>query len=374
MAHENVGKVMTVLGPIMPEEMGVTLPHEHLYIDLTGYRPQNRPPEEEAFYYQPLTYQTLNRVKKDPYNNRDNLVIMDREVTLRELSAFQKAGGRTICDVMPGGVKHGIMEAYAPRLVDAAVTTGLNVISGFGHYVACCTGHGESDITLGQPDPTIEKLSPEEIARDYIDVILNGFGDTGVRPGIIGELGTSDVIFPEEKKALQAGAIAQQETGLAITLHMHPPVRNGHEALDILLEAGADAQRIIHGHSDGVLTNGDGFEDAVSYYLSLLDRGCYLEFDLCGNAEYFRTETASWWLPQDRDRALAIARLCEKGYEDKILLSHDMGTKYCYVEYGGWGYAHVVTDFRRTLLEAGIDEQTAIHFSTDNPQRIYTII
>ena len=32
MAH-----IMTVLGPISPTDLGVTLPHEHIFIDLTAF-------------------------------------------------------------------------------------------------------------------------------------------------------------------------------------------------------------------------------------------------------------------------------------------------------------------------------------------------
>ena len=43
--------------------------------------------------------------------------------------------------------------------------------------------------------------------------ILHGIGDSGVRCGIIGEVGCSWPLTDTEKKSLQAAALAQQETG-----------------------------------------------------------------------------------------------------------------------------------------------------------------
>ena len=34
------GKIQTVLGPIEPSELGITLMHEHLLIDLSAYSTQ----------------------------------------------------------------------------------------------------------------------------------------------------------------------------------------------------------------------------------------------------------------------------------------------------------------------------------------------
>lgn len=376
MGKKNVGKVMTVLGPVDPNSLGHTITHEHLYFDLTGYKRTNLSPEEIRFYEEKVTLRNLNRVRKDAYGTRDNCIHMDRSVALREIAAFQSFGGGTICDVSPGGVKEGVMEKYVPRLVDLSIASGVNVVAGFGHYIyninkdVC-----ETEISLGKRLPEIETMTPETLARDYIDVIENGFAGTGVYPGIIGELGTGYQIHPQEAKVLRAGAIAQRETGLAITLHMHAPSRNGQEALDILLDAGAYPDKIVMGHSDGVLAHPDiEFSEAVDYYLGLLERGCYIEFDLCGNGEYFITDEGSWWLPSDRERAKAIARLCKAGYSDKILLSHDTGHKYYLLEYGGWGYAHVLDGFHKTLLGHGIAPETIDKFTIDNPMRMLTIV
>jgi len=373
-ARKNAGKVMTVMGLIEPEELGHTITHEHLYFDLTGYRASDPTPDEAVFYYEQLTLRNLNRIRKDAYGNRDNCVHLDRAVALREIAAFQEKGGRTIVDVTPGGVREGIMDIYAPMVKDLAFSSGLNVVLGFGHYVMCAHDTKESPITLGKRMEGMEKMTAEQIAEMYIEAIDNGFGDTGIRPGIIGELGTGSEIHPEEEKVLRAGAIAQQHSGLAITLHMHLPVRRQHETLDILKSEGAIMDKIVLGHSDGVLTNGKDIQDGIDFYLSLLERGAYIELDLIGNGEYFKTDEASWWLPSDRERAAAIAAMCKAGYSSQILISQDTGHKYYLLEYGGWGYVHALDGFRRTLLEADLDEATIDKLTIDNPRRMLTIV
>ncbi len=45
MSSHMKGKVQTVLGPIDPSEMGITLTHEHFLIDLSYYF---MPPEEAS--------------------------------------------------------------------------------------------------------------------------------------------------------------------------------------------------------------------------------------------------------------------------------------------------------------------------------------
>ena len=129
------------------------------------------------------------------------------------------------------------------------------------------------------------------------------------------------------------------------------------------------------GHIDGVLAHPDiEFAEMMDYYIGLLERGCYLEFDLCGNSEYFITDEGSWWLPTDRERGKAIARLCKNGYGKQILLSHDTGHKYYLLEYGGWGYGHVLDGFHKVLLDNGIDPKIVDMFTIDNPKRMLTIV
>ncbi|MCY3777032.1 MAG: hypothetical protein OXH11_13745, partial [Candidatus Aminicenantes bacterium] len=67
------GKIQTVTGPIEPEDLGVTLIHEHLYFDLTCYY---QPPQDEKgkqLTDQELSLSTLGWVRNNTMSSRPNL-------------------------------------------------------------------------------------------------------------------------------------------------------------------------------------------------------------------------------------------------------------------------------------------------------------
>src|SRR5262245_20012579 len=95
----DVGKVITVLGPIDPEEMGVTYTHEHLLIDAMDHYP--------SYEY----------------------VIDDENVVVKELKEFTSRGGRTICDVTPDEIGRN-----PEALARIARRAKINVVMGSGFY------------------------------------------------------------------------------------------------------------------------------------------------------------------------------------------------------------------------------------------------
>ena len=197
-----------------------------------------------------------------------------------------------------------------------------------------------------------------------------GIDDTGVRAGIIGEIGTSDPLHPREEKVLRAAALAQAHTGAAITLHLTPPTRNAHATLDILEEAGADLGRVVVGHLD------ESIDETLDYHRSIADRGCYLEYDDCGYEMYFprlANGAPHFWLPSDRDRARAVVRLCEAGYADRILLSHDVCNKTYLLAYGGFGYGHILRNLVTNIRDFGASEQDIDTILRANPQRMLAL-
>ncbi len=348
------GTIMTVLGPIAPEKLGVTIGHEHLVFDLSCYLRDDDDPE---LMEQEVTLENLHRVQDNPYGNRHNCVVSDIELPIKELQPFLACGGQSIIDQTLDDFGRDVK-----ALAEISKRTGIHIVAGCGHYIQSAHPEYVKDMTV------------EELAEELIAECRDGVGDTGIKPGIIGEIGTGFVLHEDEVKNLRAAAIAQQETGRAITVHIHPPVRHAHRVLDILEESGADLNRVSLCHMDGCLAHPDiTFEGACDYLYSLADRGAYLEFDLCGNSYYFRTSEISWWLPSDRERARAIFQLCLRGFSRQITLSHDVGHRHYLTSYGGWGYAHVLSGFQRTLCEAGVSEYDRNHFIVDNPARLVTL-
>jgi phosphotriesterase-related protein len=352
-----MSQIMTVLGPIDADELGKTITHEHLFIDLSCYLTPPKDGEPQGVFHDPVNIKNLHSLLRDPYGNRDNCILDAVELAVREVDLFKRAGGRTIVDVSLPDIGRDVS-----KLAEVSRRTGVNIVAGCGHYIYSAFPAG------------VEDMSQDQMTAELLKEIRVGVDDTGIKPGVIGEIGTSHPIHPQEIKMLKAAAQAQVETGLAISIHVHPPGRRGHEVLDILLGEGVRPEKIILGHIDASLAHLDiDFDKAVDYVVSLADRGCYIEFDLCGNSGYFVTKEASWWLPSDRERAKALARMCKKGFEDKILLSQDVGHKHYLVEYGGWGYGHTLTDFSHHLAEAGVDTKQIDGFFLDNPARVLAI-
>lgn len=348
--------VMTVLGPIASTQLGPTLPHEHLFIDLLAY-------VEELARYRPsdilddaVGLANLHAIRSNPYGNRANCVLDDVELACREVELFRAAGGRTVVDV----TNHDI-GSDPVALREVAHRTGVNIVAGVGHYVNFAQGL------------EVQSQSVARIADGLLAEIENGIAGSGIRPGIIGEIGTTWPLHPNEEKVLRAAAIAQRLSGLAITIHVHPPTRSGHGILDILEDENVDLDRVVLGHVDAALAHPDiELADAIDYHRSLAARGAFLEYDLCGNSGYFSDGANSWWLPSDRERCKAIAELVSRGYAGSLLISQDVGHKHYLAEYGGWGYAHVLTGFRTMLADFGVDAQTHERITRRNPARMLT--
>src|ERR1700682_2747118 len=96
--------VMTVLGPLPGEQLGVTLMHEHLLIDVS-YKWQ--PPVEvtlRALAEQPITLGNLGFLRRNIGAIRTNFRLDDVKLAATEAQEFRGEGGATIVDVSPHGI------------------------------------------------------------------------------------------------------------------------------------------------------------------------------------------------------------------------------------------------------------------------------
>jgi len=347
---------MTVLGPVPVDQLGVTLPHEHLHIDLTAYVDElarfRRDPEIDN----PVELGNLAAVRSNPYGNRDNCLLDDDELALAEVARFRQAGGHTIVDLTNPDI------GRAPtNLQDISRASGINIVAGCGHYV-----------NFAQPDYVAEQTMGQ-IADWITREIEEGIAGSGVRPGIIGEIGTTSPLHANEEKVLRAAARAHSRTGLTVSVHVHPPTRAGHDVLDILADEGMDLHRVVLCHLDAALAHLDiDLSEAIDYQASLAARGAFVEFDLCGNSGYFTDGRNSWWLPSDLDRCRAIARLIDAGHIGSLLISQDVGHKHYLSSYGGWGFAHVLTQFKDMLASVGVESDEHKRIVRDNPAVMLT--
>lgn len=342
------GSVMTVRGPVDPSHLGVTLAHEHLFLNLANWFIEPITEAERAFASAPVTLGLLSRLRYGSMANWDNIHIDDEATVLSEVSAFKNAGGGAIVDVTPRTIGRDAL-----RLRHVADRSGIHVVCGCGYYVE--SAH----------PPEVALMGPEELAGRMCDELTEGIDGTGVRPGVIGEIGTGTPMTANERKVVVAAALAHRRTGAPITIHLSSPGTGGHAVLDVLEEHGADLTKVALGHLDGT------HPIDVVQHRSLASRGAYVEYDLFGNTEF--TEGGHWPPPaSDLDRIDALRELWEAGVGSHVLLSHDICMKIQQVAYGGFGFAHLPGHVAPFMRSIDFSEDQVSAMLRENPARWLT--
>lgn len=343
--------IETVLGPISPEQLGVTMMHEHLIWDQAVYLKQRADlSPEEAFLEQPVCPDTMQKTRYYYLHaHRDNVVQYDGEEAAEEVLRYRQAGGCSLVDCSCHGIARDPMVDKA-----VAIKTGVQIVVSTGFYIA-----GSS--------PEIELLTAAEKKAYFIHELTEGIGNTDVKAGVIGELGISES-FPEcEEHTLAAAARAQAEVGAPILIHQPGLAKVGHDILDTLEENGGNLEKTVLCHCDPL-------HDDISYLTRLLDRGVTLSFDQFGLECLIKIAGyKGLWLPRDIDRIRAIARLCELGYSKQLVLSQDMCFKSSYVKNGGGGYAHVLENMLPVMRMEGIRERAIQRMLVENPRKMLTM-
>jgi phosphotriesterase-related protein len=345
------GKVQTVLGLIEPEAVGITLPHEHLLMDLTtGCFIEPDAASERKLAHQPVTMDILYWLKTHWIQNVDNMQLMDQELAIEEALFFKRAGGDTIVEVSNIGLSRDPV-----GLVNISRATGLNIVMGSGYYV------GSS-----HPKELADK-SEEDVAGEIIRDITAGVGNTDIRAGIIGEIGCSQPLTDNERKVLRASAMAQRRTGAPLSVHPSPNDDLVPEIIEILRSAGADLSHTVICHCDI-------FGLASETMDLIVEAGCFLEIDNFGQPAgvFFKFQDRLIETPSDAQRVNMIIELIEKGYLPSILISCDHCYKHTYIAYGGYGYAHIIRDIVPAMKMKGMDDGQIRSILVDNPKRWLT--
>lgn len=347
---EMAGKVQTVLGLIDPADLGITLPHEHFCVDFSVWFVEPKEASLKKMAYEPVSLENRNWIVHNPQNCLDNLRILDEEAVLNEVILFQREGGKTIVELSNRSVGRDPLS-----IARISRATGLNVIMGSGYYVGKSQG------------PDYDKKTVDMITGEFIAEIQIGVGDTGIRAGIIGELGCSYPLDDREKKCLLAAVQAQQQTGAAMNIHPGRSVHSPLEIIKLMREAGADITRVVMSHLDLI-------KHPVEILHELLQTGCYIEYDYFGGYPF---NTPSWGMAPrqcDGDRIEEICRLISEGYVKQLLISQDTGSKARTVRYGGGGYAHILRDIMPMMLAYGITREQIHTMMVENPKRMLPFV
>ena len=349
---------ITTAGPIPAEEVGLTLPHEHLLFDLTGYLTTPRDEYERGLVDAPLTLENSAHLRRSPLVSRENLLMQSADVAARELGYFRDVGGRTVVDCTLPEMKRDV--TAVARL---AQDTGVNIIVVTGHYVQ--STHG----------PELARQTVDEITEWMLRELREGIDGTEVRAGAI-KFGLTSVprMPPDERKCLEAAAQAQAETGAPITIHNPPPFeKRGVEVVRLLTRAGADPEKVIMGHMTHTVPDD-------WYHRSIMDTGATIEFDRFGQELYQEADVGfnRWGLysgePRDSDTVNEIVTLVKAGYVDRILMSHDIGFRNGLRTFGGFGYAHIPYRIAPYLRQQGLSGDDLDQLMVRNPARLFAYL
>lgn len=336
-------KVMTVLGEIAPERLGVVLPHEHLLWDQKCWA-HKEPQElwEREKVRQPVGLANRGHVVYHCFDYLDNLCQTDLRVAIDEAKLFKLAGGGTICDVSTKGLGRD------PRaLYQIAVETGLNIVMGSAFYVVNSWTDEE------------KAMSEDQIKNAIVAEFAQGVGRTGVKPGILGEVGISDITNPVEVKNLRASGRAQRELGCPILIHTPIWGKEGTGILEILKEAGADMNRVALSHLDPTMEDYD-------YADSLAKKGAYIVYDQFG---MYLMSYEGYFIPEDTLRIRTLKEQIRRGNLERIMISQDVCFKICLTKWGGHGYAHILENIVPRLRQEGITEEQIHTILIENPKR-----
>jgi len=341
------GQVMTVLGPVPVEDLGITLTHEHILSDFGCNGPEPEEASRKHLFHQPVTMQILGEIRMAPILNRDNQMFTDVDLAAEEVAKFGHYGGKTIVEVTNFGVGRDPL-----GLQQVSRRSGVQIIMGTGFYIGA--SHEES----------MRSMSADDIAEKIVLELTEGVPGTGVRPGIIGEIAIDLEFTPVEEKSLRGAARAARRTQVPLCVHMvgNIPAEHPTRALDIIEEEGADLRHMLFCHVQ--LHSHD-----TDAQIALADRGVFLGYDgISCDFDWGKRGVG----PCDEENAADIKKLIDAGYLQHILLSHDIHLKIMLTRYGGFGYAYILKRFVNRLRSHGVTDEQIETMLVGNPLRLFS--
>jgi len=311
---------MTVLGPISPQALGLSLAHEHCVVDFLG--------AEKA--------KALRHDADEAFNT-----------ILPHLKKLKEHGCRSFVECTPNYIGRDVR--LLKRLAEA---TGLNLLTNTGYYGAA----GNKFLPRHAFTETAEQLS----AR-WLKEWREGIDGSGVRPGFL-KLGVEKGKLSEAHvKLVRAAAGAHLESGLSIAIH----TGDGEAALDelrVLKEEGVAPGALIWVHA----------QNDPGRHIEMAKRGAWVSLDGYSASEKNRERYKKFLMALRDEKLLGQA-----------LLSHDHfwsvegegGRGSLKLHSGGAAnaYESIFTHLLPDLRDAGFSESNIQQLMVKNPAEAFTI-
>lgn len=318
-----MGQVESVRGLLDTDRLGATLMHEHVFVLSTEIE-QNYPTE----------WDEEQRVAE----------------AIDKLNELKQIGVDTIVDPTVIGLGR-----YIPRIKRIARQTDLQIIVASGIYT-----YNDLPFFFHMRGPGALHGKPDVMVDLFVRDITEGIAETGVKAGILKCVTDKKGVTPGVERALRAVAQAHRQTGVPITTHTDAATYRGHDQQRIFREEGVDLERVIIGHC------GDSTD--LEYLRELMENGSTIGMDRFGLDSVLDFEA----------RVNTVAQLCDEGYAEKMVLSHDAS---CFIDWfdehtrckigPNWHYTHIHEDVLPALKERGVTEDQIRQMLVGNPRAIF---
>ena len=319
-APSQESQIMTVLGPIIPDQLGVCLHHEHI-VSRFGEDPEEMP----SYNYEAASSQIVPYLK------------------------FMKEIG---CDsIMCCTTKYFGRDVKLLKLV--AEKSGVNIIANTGYYGAA----NDRYIPQSAYDST-----PEEIAKVWIDEFNQGIQGTDIKPGFM-KVGIDNGSISEiDAKLVRAGAICHRETGLTLQVHTGDNLEAVKAQLAILKEENVSPEAWVWIHAQNVKNDKD--------LLFAAEKGAWISLDALRTVDYYENRNS---VGTTVERHLELLMMLKSnGYLNQVLLSHD-GSSYPQQGKSKRSFEVLFTTFIPMMKAAGFNDEEVTSLIVENPKRAYTI-
>ncbi|CAN5349869.1 phosphotriesterase [soil metagenome] len=310
--------VRTVLGDIIPAEMGLTFSHEHIII-------------EESF----------------PTLANKDFVLNNVDKVSEELKKFYAAGGRSVVDTMPANCGRNVL-----KLAEVSKRTKVNILAPTGIHLEKYYPPNHWQYHLNEDELTDLFVKDIEEGIDENDYSCPVVKRTAHKAGII-KLATGEENFSlHQQKIFRAVVAAHRLTGVPILTH----TTNGKQAIEqveLFLKIGADVKHIVLSHVD---KNKD-----IQYHKVLMQTGVYVEYD-----SHFR------WKNEEDNRTYTLLEKLLPDFSNQITVGMDLARNNYWKSYGGEpGLNYLLTTFYEQMHKRGLSDYLEKIFF-NNPQQLFS--
>ncbi len=303
---------MTVSGVIRADQLGMTLPHEHVLVDFVG----------------------ADKVSPERYDQNEAF-----ELILPHLKQVRDLGCQSLAECTPAWLGRDV--SLLRRLSEAS---GIQLLTNTGYYGASSGKYLPKHAFTEDAD---------SLARRWIAEWTDGIEGTDVRPGFIKIGVDSGPLTEVHRKLVQAAARTHLKSGLVIAAH----TGDGNAALEqlkILRQEGVDGNAWIWVHAQN--------EKDPAVRRQVAEQGAWISLDGISPTSIAR-------------HVEMVVNLKQAELLHQVLISHDAGWYSVGEPQGGTyrGYETLFAEFLPALRKAGLTDADIELLTVSSPAKTFSI-